>query len=270
MAGSLAETATDEEKADHEKLLQRLKRFNSPADAAKALRQQDKLISSGQLKKALPKDAKPEQIAAWRAENGIPESPEKYDITMPDGLVFGEEDKPVVDQILKGLHGANASNEVVKAALKTYADSKAAASAAMVKLNHQAKRVMETELRAEWGGEYDDNRDGIESMFQSMGEDYSDFIVSLRTPDGVQALNDPRFVKALAQEAREKGFMHGTIVAGGSDIGKSVDDQIEAIEKSMFNENGTRNDAYWGNEKQQQKLSKLYEQRDRVASRTKA
>lgn len=267
MAGTLPETATPEEKADHDKLLKRLQRFNSPADAAKALREQDKLISSGTLKKALPANPTEAQVKAWRAENGIPESPDKYDTSMPDGLVFGEEDKPAIDKLLAGLHGANANNDVVKAALKTYAALKSEAAAGMVERNKVAKRALENDLRSEWGGEYDDNVDAIGSMLNNQGEDYSEFIFSLRKPDGTQAMNDPRFVRALAQEAREKGFMQGTVVPAGGDVGKTVDDQIAVIEKSMFKEDGTKNPAYWNDEKQQVKYSKLLESKKRVDAR---
>ena len=64
-----------------EKELKRLSRFASEADVYKAYRELEKKKSSGELKQALSKDATPEQIAEWRKENGIPETPDKYDLT---------------------------------------------------------------------------------------------------------------------------------------------------------------------------------------------
>src|SRR5690606_11096008 len=104
-----------------EKLLSVLKRYTSPkswSDAAFALRQK---MSSGELKRAAPgKDAKPEEIAAWRKEMGIPESPDKYDLTLEGGLVIGDEDKPYISKFTERMHGKNASNEVVKEAVSAY------------------------------------------------------------------------------------------------------------------------------------------------------
>ena len=264
MAGPLADDASEDEKAEHGKRLALLKRFNSPAEAAKKIREQEKLIASGAHKKPLPKNATPEQIAAWRAENGIPDSPDKYDLTMPDGLVFGDDDKPVIDQLTKGLHAANASNEVVKGALKTYADIKASAAQAMEERNKEARRGLETELREEWGREFDDNRDAISSMLTNGGETLAETLFQARDANGVQIMNKPEVVRWLAQHARELGFVAGTVVPAGGNVGGGVEDQIAAIEKTMFDENGNKNPAYWKSDKAQANYTKLLEARERL------
>ena len=51
----------------------RLERFASPKEVFKSYRAFETRLSSGELKSAMPKDAKPENLTAWRAENGIPE-----------------------------------------------------------------------------------------------------------------------------------------------------------------------------------------------------
>src|SRR5690242_14053786 len=90
-----------------EKYAKRLERYGSIKDVANALIATQNQISAGELRSALKANATPEETAAWRAENGIPEAPEKYDLTMPQGIVFGEDDKPFVDSFLKAAHGAN-------------------------------------------------------------------------------------------------------------------------------------------------------------------
>jgi len=57
------------------KALKQLERYNSPADVATALRAAQLKISSGELKSTLPGGATEQQVAAWRAENGIPTEP---------------------------------------------------------------------------------------------------------------------------------------------------------------------------------------------------
>ena len=53
-----------------EKLVKRAQRYASPRDVWNALVAAQNRISSGELKSVLPKDAKPEEIAAWRTEQG--------------------------------------------------------------------------------------------------------------------------------------------------------------------------------------------------------
>lgn len=263
MAGTLPDTASEDEKAEHTKQLARLKRFNSPADVAKAIREQDKLISSGQLKKPLPKNANEAQIKEWRAENGIPESPDKYDLTMPDGLVFGDDDKPVIDTLVKGLHGVNANNEVVKGALKTYADIKASQIEAVQQRNVDAKKALEDELRAEWGEDYRPNVDAVGSMLSNAGNDVANALFTARDANGVSLLHNPALSRWLAGHARELGFVAGTVVPAGGDLGATIDDEISKIEKSMFDENGRKSDAYWKSDKVQKRYSELLETKKR-------
>ncbi len=72
-----------------EKKLKSLQRFASPEALTDSYMSAAERIRSGELKTVLPKDAKPEELAAWRKENGIPETPDKYDLTFESGLVIG-------------------------------------------------------------------------------------------------------------------------------------------------------------------------------------
>ncbi len=263
MAGTLADTATDDEKAEHSKLLKRLQRFNSPADAAKAIREQDKLISSGALKKALPKNATPEQIAEWRKDNGVPEAADKYDLTLPDGLVLGDNDKPVVSEIIKDLHGVNASNDVVKTMLSSYLKQREAQVQQVIERNEAAKKDVEDSLRAEWGQDYRTNVAGIESLLGHADSSVVEAISQARMPDGTAMLNRPEVVRWLAGHARELGFVGATVVPNGGDISKSVGDELDALNKQM----ATDIDAWAKNEKGQKRWLELKETQMRLDKR---
>ncbi len=58
-----------------EAYLKQLERFDSPAAVGKSLREAQLKISQGGAKPALPKDATPEQLAAFRKEAGSPRPP---------------------------------------------------------------------------------------------------------------------------------------------------------------------------------------------------
>lgn len=263
MAGTLSETATDEEKAEHDKLLKRLKRFNSPADAAKTIREQDKLIPT--LKKPLGKNATPEQIAEWRKDNGIPEAPEKYELGLPEGTVVGDNDKPIIDAALKAMHGANAQPEVVKAGVNAFFKAREEMVQAAQVRNAEAKRGVEDALRAEWGQDYRNNVAGVDSLLSNADSSVVEAIMSSRMPDGVQLLNKPEVIKWLAGHARELGFVGGTVVTNGGDVAKSVEDELTALNQEMAKDA----DAWAKNAKGQKRWMELHEAKDRLSKARK-
>ena len=66
--------------AGDEGLLKQLKRYASPANYAKAGFEAQQRLRAGQAKEPLPENPTPEQITAWRKDNGIPEAPDGYKI----------------------------------------------------------------------------------------------------------------------------------------------------------------------------------------------
>lgn len=262
MAGTLPETASEDEKKEHGKLMDRLKRFNSPTDAAKALRENDKLLSSGALKKALPKNATEAQIKEWRKDNGVPDEAKGYDLGIPKEANLTDRDQEMLAEFAAQAHASNATPEMVQAGAKAYVKVRDAMAAQMHEANTTAKKSTEDALRAEWGHEYRTNVDGVESLLNHMGSEASEAILNARTADGVQLLNHPAVVAALAGHARELGFVGSTVVPSGGDIGKSVDDAIAALPQP-YNQDGSRNDAYWKSDSVQAKYAALLESKGR-------
>lgn len=240
----LPETATEDEKTARSKLEAMTKRYNSPADMAKALRAAQLKISDGTLKSTLPKNATSEQITEWRKENGIPEAPEKYDLGLPQGTVLSDADKALVDLWVKDVHGANASPDIVKAGAAAFLKAKSEAAERTQQANLAAKQSVEDTLRTEWGTDYRTNVDGIQSMLGQAPESVSQAIFTARGPDGVAMLNNPQVVRWLAGHARELGYVGATIVPSGGDLGQSLDAEIASIEKRIREDNdGYRKDA---------------------------
>lgn len=263
MAGELPADADDAAKTARDKVLAKLKRYGSPADVAKALRAAEVRLSDGSLKAALPKDATADQVAEWRKENGIPEKPEDYDLGLGKGVVLGDGDKKLLDAWVAKVHGANASPDVVKAgaaALIEVRDAQAAHFAEQDKV-HMAE--FEDELRAEWGAEYRANLTGIENLLGHLGAGVKDAIAGARGADGRGLMNKPEVAKAFAALAREMGFNGTVIPPAGGDLGKSVADEIAALEGEMRKDIG----AWRKNSKGQARLQQLYESRDRLAKR---
>ncbi len=249
-----------------EKELKRLSRFASEADIYKAYRELEKKKSDGTLKQALGKDATPEERANWRKENGIPESADKYDLTFDDGLVIGENDKPLVDKFVQSMHDENASPSQVKAALKSYyaivADQQHAIAEADVTFKDES---MES-LREEWGGDYKKNLNVIGGFLSALPEDTRVAFETARTQDGKLIGNDPAIIKWLASMAYEINPAATVMPSSINNPGSAIGDEIASIEKLM----GDSSSSYWKGataEKTQQRYLDLISARDKINAR---
>src|SRR5206468_684958 len=93
---------------DDKAFLKRLERFTDPAAVAKSYRELETKVSAPKVN-APPADASPEQVAAWRKDQGLPETPDAYisGLEMPDGVVFGDADQPVLQKFAATAHEMN-------------------------------------------------------------------------------------------------------------------------------------------------------------------
>src|SRR5688572_16811028 len=105
---------------DDAKALKALERIPSQKDLLKSWLEQRALISSGKHAKAPGADATPEQLKEYREANGIPETHDGYYKALPEGVTFGEDDKPGVEGFLKDMHGMNVPPAIVSKALERY------------------------------------------------------------------------------------------------------------------------------------------------------
>lgn len=246
-----------------EKLSKLLERYNSPGDVAKALRDAQVKISQG-LKTALKKDATPEELTAWRQENGIPAKPEDYNLKYDDGLVVGDDDKPLVDQYIAAMHAHNVTPEAMKAGVQTYLKMQADVVQGRKEMDADHSSETEETLRQEWGVDYKKNLEGVSAMFDHSGADIGNALMNARGPDGRALLNNPAVVRWFSAHARELGFVGGTTVPAGGDRGEGIDAEIKRIEGLQFNADGSRNPAYWKDEKLQARHRELLSAKDRL------
>lgn len=125
------------------------KAYKTPADVLKALRSAEKLIGLDKI--PMPKDDL--DTEGWNrvyTRLGRPESPDQYDIKLPDNV-----DKPFVDHMLKAMHGAGASQKLVQAALKAQLDFENARTEEVTKARELQLAEDWKSLKSEWGNGYD-------------------------------------------------------------------------------------------------------------------
>lgn len=244
-----------------EKELKQLERYASPVDIWKKARSFEQRLSSGELRAVTPFPEKgtPEQQTAWRAENGVPDSPDKYQLSLADGLVVGEEDKPIIDSFLKSAHGTHMPPAFANAAVQWYFDfQEQAAEQRAVKDREIAERGTD-ELRNEWGQDYRPNLNGVHALLDSAPEGIKDMFLGGRMADGTPIGSHPGMLKWLAGVSRQLNPV-ATLIPGSGNNPDAIGNEIAAIEKTMRENRG----AYNADEKMQQRYRDLITAREQL------
>lgn len=247
-----------------EKKLNQLKRYDSPRAVLDALFSAQQKISSGELKAPLPKDATPEQLAAYRKDNGIPEKADAYFTNLPDGVKLTDSDKEMLKPYADLMHKHNLSPQAASEFLGIRAKMLDDLIANQSQNDQTLRAQVEESLRAEWGGEYRANINNIRTMLQGAPEDVREAILSARTSDGRALFNHPATTQYFAHLARQLNPF-GTIVGadGGALTGKGAEARIAEINGMM----GKPDSAYW---KGAQSAAIQKEYRDLLTARERA
>jgi hypothetical protein len=254
--------------AGDDKELKRLERFKSPQDVHRSMRELEKKLSSGKLKEDLSADATPEQLAAFRKANGIPEKPDGYLEKLPDGLVIGADDKPMVESLLGRIHGKNPDPAVVSEMLGWYYDQKEAMASAQSEADKAYERTATDALREEWGGEYRGNLNSINSMLASEpaaddGTPLAGLLMGARLADGTLLGNNPatlRWLARIADERNPAGFVAPGV--GGSQI-ETIESEINSIKDKMRTDRA----SYDRDASMQKRYQTLISARDKLSAR---
>jgi len=216
-----------------------LDRFESPVGLAKAYKELTARLSSGDLRstKPPPDNATPEQLAAWRAEHGLPASAAAYvdGLQLGNGTVTGEAERALLasfaDQALKGRWTADQYNQAVAWYFNTQDRLAAQRDQADAAFKHEASKG----LLREWDHDYETNRNIIAQFFdRSFPEEFKDALLTARLPDGRVLANHPTFNKAILEVAKSLN-PSGAVLPNTSGGGLSnVESRIAEIESKYM------------------------------------
>lgn len=224
-----------------EKRLKQLARYASPQAAMEALFAAQDKIRSGQLKTALKSDATQDEVKAWRSENGIPDTPEAYEVKLANGFTLGEADKPVVDEFLKVAHKSNMHPDQANEAINWYMAQQQQSEDMMHEADANFARESVDVLRAEWGPEYRTNITLVESLVENAPRGVGSLLGGARLSDGTALLSNPATLRWLSQLAREVNPVAPLLAGTGLKDLDSVQSEIDQL-KSMM---GDSQSAYW-------------------------
>lgn len=242
---------------DDKEALKQLGTFKSPAELNKAYRALQQKLSSGEFKKPaeLPENATPEQLAAYRKDIGVPDTVDGYSLDFGDGLVVGEEDKPVVMEILKDVHAAHVPEKFVKPIMQAYFRKLEAERAAQVDFDNDTWSKTEETLRAEFGGEFKVNQTAINNYLKTLPEEFQSNLAGARLADGRKLLGSVDGINMILSLARDANPAI-TVVPGSTNPMKSIDDELSSLKV------GT--DEYWADPKKVARATELITAREKM------
>lgn len=218
---------------EREKTLKRLERYSSPDDAFKALREQDKKLSSGKFIDPLPDKPTEEQLKDWRSKNGIPVDVKEYKIDLGGGYVIGDEDKGVLEAVLPQFHEANLTNAQVNKVLESYYKQRQADAAALAEFDATTAKENEDKLRHEWGGEYRLNSNVNDNLLATWPEELRENVLNGRMADGTKIANSAEFRKLINNMAREITPVSTVLNSGSGNPISAMEDRKTYIESIM-------------------------------------
>lgn len=237
-----------------------LERMANPGDVYKSKREQDKKISSGELKAApaeFPNDGTDEEKAAWRESNGIPTGPEGY-VDHLDGIVISDADKPLADGYMIAMHEANMPPEAVRAGLDWYYKTQ--------ELQQQERDAADVEhhdasvesLREQMGGEFKRNMTDLNAWLANGPEGMADNLFGARLADGTLLGDNPVVLNWLVSQMREINPLSTVVPNAGGEAMQSVESEIAEIQRLI----ATEPQKYWGDKAKQERFQQLIAARD--------
>ena len=213
-------------KPNDAKFRERLDRFASPIEIARSYLAAEQKLSTGEQKPVgPPKDATPEQIGAWRKENGVPEKPENYSTELPGGLKFDDSAKPVLDKFLKAAHAKNYSQERVTEGLMEMHQLQTDQAAQLTEFDNENRTKGMDALRAEYGPDYQRNLNVAENFISTMPEDLRGDFLNGRLHNGQLIGADPRFIRWAVSQ----GMEYPSLTPGGAEAVKGAESRLAEI-----------------------------------------
>lgn len=216
-------------------------------------------IRSGEISNGLPDNPTDEQVAAWREANGVPESPDKYELQLAEGLVLGEDDKTIMDNVFQGAYAQNVSAEAMSEITNRFLAGRQQ-QFELIKAQDQseADKVTQT-LKAHWKGAYEGNINRVKGFLAGLPEGVKEAFTASRMGDGKAMWNSPEVMLYFEDVARRLNPA-GALVPDSINQVQAVKDKIAENVKMM----GDDPDSWYKDHARQEEHRKLLEAQDQM------
>lgn len=238
--------------------LKTLERFPDPTALAKSYRELSQKLGSREIVPTLKPDATEAETKEYRKAVGLPETPDAYQVKLPDGVVLGDDDKAVINDFKAVAHTANMTEAQLSSMVGKYYEFIDAKNLQQYEQDKEAEAVASAALRQEWGTTFTPEVKNLKTfMATQFGQQLGNEIGMARLPDGRLLGNITEYVQKMAEIARTIQPFGTLVPAGSGDAVKAGEARIAEIEKYMRDNNeGYRKDA-----NMQSELLQLYEAR---------
>jgi hypothetical protein len=183
-------------------------------------------------------------------------------LSLENDAVLGDIDRPVAERFAEAIHGKTNPQEVMSALVNEYFNMQEQDAAEIDDLDEGNHQQTLSELKEEYGPAFKRNISNLPLLFDNNEELYNE-IMSGRTASGHLIGDYAPFLK-WAVDANSEIRPHMTVVEDGMQSGMTIDDEIAAIEKEM---RGPERQAYFKDERKQQRYRELLEARERYQAR---
>jgi hypothetical protein len=206
---------------DDKDALKRLARFPDQQTLWKSYRSLEQKISSGEFKKPL----------AEKADEYV----EK--LALPNGLVIGEAEKPIVSELAAVAHESNLEPKVFNGLVSKYYEIQDKQRQAQEDADAAFKVEAEDALRKDWQGpDYRRNLTAVNNLIATWPEGLAQAVLAGRDPNGRKLGDNPAFIRQMATLALELNPAATLVPAGTTDAGKSVQARLNEIRELRRND----------------------------------
>ena len=214
---------------DDEKALKQLERYEDPTAIWTKTRALEQKLSSGEYRQTtpFPEAGTEQEQAEWRRQNGIPEGPDKYQLSRQ----VEEEQMAEIEPFLEYAYNKNLPADVADAVVNYFYENAERGEEAISVADEADAETTEDFLRAEWGDDFRRNQNKVRGVLD-MVPDGPDSLLEARLPDGSKLANSPAFQQFLLMAA---DAINPTMVVppGGGDVMSSIMDEIDEIKSIM-------------------------------------
>lgn len=228
---------------EDDKSLKLLERYSDPKSFLGAHNEAvTKLTSKMDGMVKLPGDgATDEEKQSFAKAIGIPEAPDKYQITVkpPEGLEVGDADKAFLSKAVAKLHasgGLAASPQVANIAHEIYYDFMQEQAATMAAAAVVKAREGEAILRKEWGADYETNLGLANEAIKAYGAGDKELngLLEKQFADGTTLGAYPSIIRMLSNAARngveDVNFLKSIVNSPGMGV-SAIDEELSTIKK---------------------------------------
>jgi hypothetical protein len=208
-----------------------LDRYGSLEAYAKSGWELRKARDSGQLRAILPEAASQEEVAAFRRSNGIPDTPEGYEIAVPAEIELTDDDKAQMERFRGVFHANNLPPAVARSLTDAFFADRLQTEAALRDAAQEKTIANRAEMRSEYGKDYVQNTTIAKQWLDGLvGAESRNKITDTILSDGTRLGDHPDFVRLVVQGALAGTSDAKLIEAEFGGGGKSIEDQFsEAI-----------------------------------------